>query len=144
MPVDARTPILIGAGQAVSYWDGSGDGGAPSPLSLASEAAQRALSDTGQPDAVAEAIDAVVVVRAMVDSSDRVKAPFLQCATPPRALVQSLGLEVSQAVYSVVGGDQPQALVNEFSELIFKGEAKTVLLAGAETGAPMKDAARKK
>ena len=61
MLIDARTPILIGAGQAVSHWDGSDAAGAPSPRSLASEAAQRALSDTGQPDAVAKAIDAVAL-----------------------------------------------------------------------------------
>jgi len=144
MPIDARTPILIGAGQAVSYWDGFDAAAAPSPLSLASEAAQRALSDTGQPDAVAKAIDAVAVVRAIVDSTARVKVPFPQCANPPRALVQSLGLEVGRAVYSVVGGDQPQALVNEFAELIFKGETKAVLLAGAEAGAAMKAAARRR
>jgi acetyl-CoA C-acetyltransferase len=142
MLIDARTPILIGAGQAVSHWHGSDAAGAPSPLSLASEAGQRALADTGQPDAVAKAIDVVAVVRAIVDSTVRVKAPFPQCANPPRALVQSLGLEVARAVYSVVGGDQPQALVNEFAEVIFRGEAKAVLLAGAEGGAAMKTAAR--
>jgi acetyl-CoA C-acetyltransferase len=143
MPIDSCTPILIGAGQAISHWDGSDAAAAPSPLSLASEAAQRALSDTGQPGAVAEAIDAVAVVRAIVDSTARIKAPFPQCANPPRGLVQSLGLDVRRAVYSVMGGDQPQALVNEFAELIFKGEAKAVLLAGAEAGAAMKAAARK-
>src|ERR1700722_11402385 len=144
MLIDARTPILIGAGQVVSHWDGSDAAGAPSPLSLASEAALQALSDTGQAVAVAKAIDAVAVVRAIVDSTARVKAPFPQCANPPRALVQSLGLEVPRAVYSVVGGDQPQALVNEFAELIFRGEAKAGLLAGAEAGAAMKAAARRR
>jgi acetyl-CoA C-acetyltransferase len=144
MLIDARTPILIGAGQAVSHWHGPDAAGAPSPLSLASEAAQRAFADAGQPDAVAKAIDVVAVVRAIVDSTARVKAPFPQCANPPRALVQSLGLEAGRAVYSVVGGDQPQALVNEFAELIFKGEAEAVLLAGAEAGAAMKAAARRR
>jgi acetyl-CoA C-acetyltransferase len=140
--IDARTPILIGAGQAVSHWDGADD--APSPLSLASAAARRAFSDTGQEGAIAKAIDVVAVVRAIVDSTTRVKASFPQCANPPRALVQSLGLDVGRAVYSVVGGDQPQTLVNEFAELIFKGEVKAVLLAGAEAGAAMKTAARKR
>jgi acetyl-CoA C-acetyltransferase len=93
MLIDARTPILIGAGQVVRHWDGSDAAGAPSPLSLASEAALQALSDTGQADAVAKAIDAVAVVRAIVDSTARVKAPFPQCANPPRALEQSLGLD---------------------------------------------------
>ena len=41
----------------VSHWDGYDAAGAPSPLSLASEAVLQALSDTGQPDAVAKAID---------------------------------------------------------------------------------------
>src|ERR1700722_15762392 len=139
--IDARTPILIGAGQAVSHWDGAD--AAPSPLSLASAAARRAFSDTGQQGAIAKTIDVVAVVRAIVDSSTRVKVSFPQCANPPRALVQSLGLEVDRAIYSVVGGDQPQALVNEFAELIFKGEVKAVLLAGAEAAAAMKTAARK-
>jgi acetyl-CoA C-acetyltransferase len=142
MPIDARTPVLIGAGQAVSHWDGADAADAPSPLSLACAAAQRALSDTGHPGTVAKVIDAVAVVRAIVDSNARAKAPFPQCANPPRALVQGLGLDVGRAVYSAVGGDQPQALVNEFAELIFKGEAQAVLLAGAEASAATKTAAR--
>jgi acetyl-CoA C-acetyltransferase len=46
----------------------------------------------------------------------------------------------AKLVYSVVGGDQPQALVNEAAEDIFAGKAKMVLLAGSEATGAMRAA----
>lgn len=142
MTVAPRTPILIGVGQTVNHWDGADAAKAPSPLSLCVEAARAALRDTGAEKEVADAIDVVAVVRTNMDSVAGVKPPFPQCANPPRALAAELGLDVRRAIYSAVGGDQPQALVNEFAEAVFAGDAKAVLLAGAEAIAAMKTAAR--
>ena len=142
MSVSPRTPILVGVGQSVSHWDGADPDAAPSPLSLSRAAAQAALHDTGASDELARAIDVIAVVRTNLDSVAGVEPPFPQCANLPRALASDLGLSVRRAVYSTVGGDQPQALVNEFAEAIFNGEARAVLLAGAEAIAAMKTAAR--
>ena len=43
----------------------------------------------------------------------------------------------------MVGGDQPQALVNEAAEAIFAGDADTILIAGAEATAAMKVALKR-
>ena len=142
MTVAPRTPILIGVGQTVSHWDGADAAQAPSPLSLCRAAAQRALDDTGAAAEVAKSIDVLAVVRTNLDSVGGAKPPFPQCANPPRALAGDLGIDARRAIYSTVGGDQPQALVNEFSEAIFAGDAKAVLLAGAEAISAMKTAAR--
>jgi acetyl-CoA C-acetyltransferase len=142
MTLAPRTPILIGVGQTVDHWDGSDVATAPSPLSLCRLSAERALQDTGAGGAVAKVIDVVAVVRANLDSIRESRPPFPQCANPPGALAAALGLRPARAIYSEVGGDQPQSLVNEFAEAIFAGEARAVLLAGAEAIAAMKTAAR--
>jgi len=67
-----------------------------------------------------------------VDSTARVKVPFPQCANPPRGWSEPGSKSVEPFIRR--GGDQPQGLVNEFAELIFKGETKAVLLAGARPG----------
>ncbi len=139
--IDPRTPVLVGVGQVTVHWDGSDAATAPSPVGLAVEASRCALDDAGG-SAFAAAIDRVVFVRTMLDSVPGVPQPFGRCANPPGTLARDLGLTPQRAIYSVVGGDQPQALVNEAAEAIFAGEARAVLLAGAEATAAMKTAAR--
>jgi acetyl-CoA C-acetyltransferase len=89
-------------------------------------------------------IDKVVSVRINLDSVQGAKHPFGRCANPPGSLAHSLGIDSAAHVYSVVGGDQPQALVNEAAEDIFAGKAKAVLLAGSEATAAMKTALKKR
>jgi len=142
MTINPRTPVLIGIGQVTRNWDGLDAKAAPSPLSLCLEAAQAALADCGAAEAVASTIDVVAVVRTNADSVAGTKHPYGRCANPPATLAADLGLNVRRAIHSAVGGDQPQALVNEFAEAIFAGEARSVLLAGAEAIAAMKAATR--
>jgi acetyl-CoA C-acetyltransferase len=141
MPLLPRTPVLIGAGQVVSHWAGEGD--APSPQGLRARAARRALADTGQAAAIAAAIDQVAVVRTMADSIPGFAQPGGRSGNPPGALAAALGLAPRHAIYSRVGGDQPQALVNEAAEAIFAGAAEAVLIAGAEATAAAKLALRR-
>lgn len=144
MSLHPNTPVLIGVGQTVSHWDGTNADEAPSPLSLSRAASQAALEDTGAAANVAGAIDVIAIVRTNMDSVTGAKAPFPQCANPPYALAGTLGLSPRRAIYSNVGGDQPQALVNEFSEAIFRNEARAVLLSGAEAISAIKMARRKR
>ena len=142
MSVDPRTPILVGVGQTVSHWDGKDASAALSPVTLCVDAARAALTDTGVADAVARTIDVVAVVRTNLDSTGAVPLATERCANPPGSVAARLGLDVKRAIYSTVGGDQPQALVNEFAEAIFSGATRTALLCGAEAIAAMKTAAR--
>lgn len=136
MRIDPNTPVLIGAGQTVRHWDPAAGEPGPSPSSLRAEAARAALADAG----AGLDIDTVVVVRTMLDSVPGTPQPFGRSANPPGKLAADLGLAPKRAIYSAVGGDQPQALVNEFAEAIFAGEARAVLIAGAEATAAMKAA----
>ncbi len=143
MVIHPNTPILIGVGQIVDHWDDSDASIAPSPASLITSSAIKALADTGAVDDVAVAIDRIIIVRTMLDSVPGAPQPFGKCANPPATLAAALGLSPSQMIYSVVGGDQPQTLVNESAVAIFNGEADTILLAGAEATAAMKLALKK-
>ncbi|WP_422059632.1 enoyl-CoA hydratase-related protein [Sphingopyxis sp.] len=137
--IDPRTPILVGVGQIARHWDGL-PADAPSPLTLQVAAARTALADSGAPDALLAMIDGVVVVRANHDSVDGVRHPFGRCANPPATLAAELGIASACCIYSVVGGDQPQALVAEAAEAIFAGDVDAVLLSGSEATATMKQA----
>jgi acetyl-CoA C-acetyltransferase len=136
--VNPQTPVLVGVGQVVRHWTPSDAEPAPSPLDLQAAAARAALADSGEAGALADAIDAVVVVRSMLHSVDGSRQPFGRCANPPGTLASELGLDPDCCIYSVVGGDQPQALVNEAAEAIFGGDVDAVLLAGSEATAAMK------
>jgi acetyl-CoA C-acetyltransferase len=138
--IDPGTPILIGVGQTTIHWDGASPQTAPSPQTLHAAAAQAALDDSGAGERLSASIDAVIVIRSMLDSVRGSHQPFGRCANPPGTLARTLGITNARHVYSVVGGDQPQALVNEAAEDIFSGKANAVLIAGAEATGAMKTA----
>jgi acetyl-CoA C-acetyltransferase len=142
MTVAANTPVLAGVGQTVDFWNGTDAAAAPSPLSLAVRAGTAALADSGAPETLAAAIDTVFFVRTMADSVPGTPQPFGRCANLPGTLAARLGIAAANAVYSVVGGDQPQALVGEACAMVHAGSARAVLIAGAEATAAFKLAAR--
>ncbi len=137
--LDPRTPVLVGVGQRTMHW--KGEGAAPDPAGLRADAARAALVDSGSADLPA-AVDRVVVVRTMADSLPGAPQPFGRCANPPGTLAADLGLGPVAAICSSVGGDQPQALVNEAAEAIFAGDARAMLIAGGEATAALKTALR--
>lgn len=140
MSIPPNTPVLVGVGQVVSHWRPGSDDTAPSPQLLRADAARRALADSGVAQALAASIDRIVAVRTMLDSVPGTAHPFGRCANPPGTLAADIGLSPRDAVYSQVGGDQPQALVNESAAAIHAGECRTILLAGSEATAAMKAA----
>lgn len=137
--IDPRTPVLVGVGQRTVHW--RGEGIAPDPATLRAAAAGLALLDSEAP-AMATLIDRVIVVRTMADSLPGVPQPFGHCANPPGTLAADLAITGATGVYSLVGGDQPQALVNEAAEAIFSGDARAILIAGGEATAAAKTALR--
>ena len=141
--MNPNTPILVGVGQMMVAWDGSDPANAPSPASLMHGSVARALGDTGASHAVIADIDRIITVRTMLDSVPGAPQPFGRCANPPATLAAALGIEGASHIYSVVGGDQPQSLVNECAAEIFAGNVRTVLIAGAEATAAMKTALKR-
>jgi len=135
-------PVLIGVGQSLSQWDGgSGPAGAPSPLSLMTEASKAALADTGTPD-VAAAIDTLAVVRIFEDSVGRAAHPHGHNTNLPGTLARDTGTKPARLIYETVGGQSPQALVNEFARRIHQGELDAVLISGSEANRASKGARR--
>ena len=141
--IDPATPVLVGVGQIVDRWNGRDAREAPSPIGLTQRAAMAALADTGAAEVVAAAIDRVVVVRTMADSLPMGDGPFGRCANPPATLAAMLGIKAKTRIYSVTGGDQPQALVAEAAEAVFAGTANAVLIAGGEATAALKMALKR-
>ena len=143
--IDPRTPVLVGVGQRTIHWDAASGEAAPSPQSLRADAAQLALADAGvgeggTGEGLAAIIDRVVAVRTMLDSVPGAPQPFGRCTNPPGTLAADLGLNPRECIHSHVGGDQPQALVNESAAAIFAGDVRAVLLSGSEATAAMKAA----
>jgi acetyl-CoA C-acetyltransferase len=140
MPVNDNTPILVGVGQVCSSWAGEDPAAAPSPMSLAEQAARRALDDCAtraRPD-----FDVLALVRTNADSVPFDHYPFGRVEKPPRALARRLGANPKRAIYTDLGGETPQALVSEFAEEIFAGRSRMALLVGAEAMRAQKIAER--
>ena len=132
-------PVLVGVGQTVSQWDATnGPDGAPSPLSLATEASRIALSDAGLP---ASAIDTIAAVRIFEDSMPS-NHPHGHNTNLPGTIARDLGAAPQRAIYASVGGQSPQALANELATRIHAGEIDCALITGAEANKASK-AARK-
>ncbi len=141
--ISPDTPILVGAGQHIDRWDGQDSARAPSPQSLMCTAAHAALYDCGAEE-IAAHIDVVAVTRLFADSLSGIPGAekFGKCENLPHYVARENGITPKRAVYSVVGGQTPQALVNEFAEEIYAGRASAVLLTGAEAIAAAKMALR--
>ena len=114
-------PILVGAAQAVQRWNG--EGVPDDPLRLMARAARMALDDAGSARLAAR-IDRVAVVNVLTWSY----------ADAPGELAARLGLAPKERVYTSIGGNTPQYLVNRAAEALAAGRCRAVLLAGAEVG----------
>ncbi|MGH3966707.1 MAG: acetyl-CoA acetyltransferase, partial [Mycobacterium sp.] len=114
MPVDPRTPVLIGYGQ-VNQHESSPD---TEPVDLMAAAAREAADER-----ILAAIDSIRVVNLF---SARYRDPGL-------LLAQRIGTDHPTTGYSGVGGNVPQTLVNRACLDIRHGRAGVVLVAGAET-----------
>jgi acetyl-CoA C-acetyltransferase len=126
--IDPKMPVLIGGGQAT--WRKTAP---PGPRAMVLEAVSRAAADAGIDLAALAATDTIGVVGFTIDApgtTARLKPPRM--ANPPAALAENLGAAPHTAVYTHMGGNSPQALVNWASERIANGDSELVVLAGAE------------
>ena len=132
-------PVIIGVGQAVDHWDGRLAKEAPHPLNMIRAAMAKALEDSGS-DAVPKAVDRAVFIRTFPDSLRKPFTPFGTIRNLPRAVLAGTELAPDQVIYSAVGGDQPQAMVNELEAAVAAGECEVALIAGGEVTGALKTA----
>jgi acetyl-CoA C-acetyltransferase len=118
MTVDPRTPVLIGYGQVNHRDDIDPATRSVEPVDLMATAARQAANSR-----VIEAVDSIRVVNVL---SAHYRDPGL-------LLGERIGASDFTTVYSPVGGNVPQSLVNQACLDIQGGRAGVVLLAGAET-----------
>jgi acetyl-CoA C-acetyltransferase len=118
VPIDPRTPVLIGAGQATHRAAGLDD--AREPVDLMAEAVRAAAADA-KLDAVPPA-DPVRVVSLL----------SWRYRDPAYFLAEDLGLEPRETCYTTPGGNTPQYLVNTTALEIQRGALDLAVLAGGE------------
>jgi acetyl-CoA C-acetyltransferase len=118
MTVDPRTPVLIGCGQVNHRDEIDPETRSVEPVDLMAVAARQAADSR-----VIEAVDSIRVVNVL---SARYRDPGL-------LLGERIGARNFRTLYSPMGGNVPQSLVNQACLDIQRGRAGVVLLAGAET-----------
>src|SRR5260370_37833364 len=122
-PLDPRTPVIAGVGQA-SERLGAHDYRQRSPVELAADAAREALADTGaDPAAVAAAIDTVARIRPFENSHPRALAPWGRSANYPRPVAGRVGRRPAPAVLEVSRGQPPPPLRHEVPARIAPGRS---------------------
>ena len=126
--MDGTTPVLIGAGQFTYRGD---PGASPSPVALLKIAAERAAADAGLGSEGLAAIDALAVAGFTIDAEGSTRS-IPHSSNPPASLAAELGATPGWAVYSHMGGNTPQQLVNLLCERIARGETELGLAVGAE------------
>jgi len=133
--VTSVIPVLIGVGQFTYRGDPATS---PSPTQLLEIAAERAAADAGIGAPGLAAIDALAVVGFTVDAPGG-RRVMPHATNPPASLARRIGAAPRWSVYSHMGGNTPQYLVNTLAERIARGETDLGLTVGAEfLGSAMK------
>jgi acetyl-CoA C-acetyltransferase len=116
MPIDPRTPVIVGVGQALQRT--ADPGTAQEPVDLLADAARTALADAGAPLGV----DTVAVAEII----------SWRYPDPGALLARRLGIEPRTTILTTTGGNSPQMLVNRLGAAILAGEHDVVLVGGVE------------
>lgn len=130
---DPNAPVIIGVGEASRK---TVSGQWPSPSELAGAAIRQALADTGQADAVSAAIDTIAAIRTFEDSG--VSMGTGSPDNVPEAFGAAGGISAPRLIYADVGGQSPQAMVNELAGAIRRGETQVAIIVAAEANGTAK------
>jgi acetyl-CoA C-acetyltransferase len=132
MPEQTRAlrPVLVGGGQVVDRPEDPTTG--REPLLLMVDAARRAAEDAGAGSTLLEAVDTLAV--ANIVGHDYGDAPGL--------LAERLGAHPRHTIYTTLGGNTPQSLVNHLCDEIAAGRTAVALIAGAEAWHTMRALSR--
>src|SRR5262245_29900485 len=115
IPLDPRTPVLVGVGQLLDR-----DGGRE-PVELMVEAVEAAEKDTGV-TGLASRADVIGVVPVI----------SWRYHDPARLVAAAIGAEPAQRWYPSMGGNTPQLLVNKAAAAIAAGESEVAIVCGGE------------
>src|SRR4051812_6247218 len=138
MPVDPRTPVIVGVGQFTERIDDP-DYRGMSAVELATEAVRAALADTGgDVAAVAKAIQVFAGLRQFEICTPFASAPLGASDNYVRSVAQRVGADPERALLESIGGNGPQKLVTEFAGAIAAGDIEVVLILGSENGSTLK------
>jgi acetyl-CoA C-acetyltransferase len=117
--MDERLPIIVGVGQVTQR---PGAERPLEPLGLMAAAAREAEADSETPELL-QSLDAIRVINILSWPSK----------APAHDLAKALGVAPREAIYTAVGGNTPQWIVNEVAERIHEGDIELALIAGAES-----------
>lgn len=118
--IDDRTPIVVGVGQLTQR--DVEPALALEPVALMASAARIAAADAGAGERLLRTVDRLAVVNVL-------SFPY---GNAPRLLAERVGARPAEEIYTTIGGNTPQWLVNVMAARIAAGEAEVVLLAGGE------------
>jgi acetyl-CoA C-acetyltransferase len=125
MPIDPRSPCLVGVGQQTWHraeHPAEGGAGAPEPLLMWEQVARAAADDSGVGARLLEELDALEIVYCQTWQYD----------DAPARLADRLGCTPRRRYYSGIGGTTPQVLVQDAAARILAGEVDRVCIVGAE------------
>ena len=136
MPLDPRTPVVVGVGQVSTPADaGVAAADRPEPLDLMTMALRVAAEDCDGAGPGGDAPAGHALLRGA--DSIRVVAPLGWHVPNPALLVASRlgypeGGEPAELMLSSIGGNSPQALMHDACRAISRGDLDVVLVTGAE------------
>jgi acetyl-CoA C-acetyltransferase len=121
---DDSIPVLIGGGQLTrrEIEPEAALAADADPIGMMTEAARSAARDAGMGDRLLAELDSLAVVNVIA-------WPYHNA---PRLLAEGLGARPREELYTTVGGNTPQWLVNRTATRIASGEVRLALLAGGE------------
>lgn len=112
-------PVIVGVAQFNPRTAGSSE--TPEPMEMLARAARDAAEDSGAP-ALLGRLDALAVVNIL----------SWHYQNPPDALAARLGVSPARKIYTSIGGNTPQYLVNQFAREIAAGRMRAAMVAGVE------------
>ncbi len=123
-----NTPVIVGVGDIIDKRKVNG----PDPLTLLGQASEIAFEDTGIKNVI-DYLDAIGVVRFSVDFSTATNQSRFGYSNFPRSLANKIGVkkDISE-LYSGMGGNAPQVLLQEISKKIHANEIHCALISGGE------------
>lgn len=116
---DSNYPLIVGVGQLTNRSDSLDD--AVEPVEMMALVARAAETDAGVRGLLAR-LDSVQVVNIF-------SWPYPDA---PGMLAQRIGARPAHKLYSAMGGETPQRLINDTAQAISEGHTRIALLAGAE------------
>jgi len=117
--MDERLPIVVGVGQVTQRPGGERP---LEPLGLMAAASRAAEADSETRELL-KSLDAIVAINILSWPSK----------APAHDLAKAIGVAPREAIYTAVGGNTPQWIVNETAARIHAGEIDLALIAGAES-----------